>query len=184
MTKRRTRRRHDSAAVAAGTTKPSSQKAICVSTWSTIHPKFMPKNPVTNVSGTKIGDGVPIGVDVRRTTNRSLGDPERVHQLFAARLNERCRQLPKWWTFRLGSGLTEDGRCPARTGDLLLVSASSCCGLLPPVARTARRAMKRHIAAALCCGLSLPRRFHMSAPAFTRREERGAVLAWRHRGWQ
>ena len=42
-----------SAAVAAGTTKPSSQKAICVSTWSTNHPKFMPKNPVTNVSGTK-----------------------------------------------------------------------------------------------------------------------------------
>ena len=38
----------------AGTTKPSSQKATCVSMRSTIHPKFMPKNPVMNVSGTKI----------------------------------------------------------------------------------------------------------------------------------
>ena len=53
-TKRRTRRRQDSAAVAAGTTKPSNQNATWVSTRSTIHPKFMPKNPVMKVSGTKI----------------------------------------------------------------------------------------------------------------------------------
>ena len=37
-----------------GNPKPSSQKATGVSMWSTIHPKFMPKNPVMNVSGTKI----------------------------------------------------------------------------------------------------------------------------------
>ena len=34
-------------------------------------------------------DGLPVGVDARRTSNRPLGDPERVHQLFAARLAER-----------------------------------------------------------------------------------------------
>jgi hypothetical protein len=33
---------------------PCSQKAAWLSTWSTIHPKFMLKNPVMNVSGTKI----------------------------------------------------------------------------------------------------------------------------------
>ena len=38
---------------------------------------------------------------------------------------------------------TASGRCWARTSDLLLVGASSCCGLLPYVARAARRARFR-----------------------------------------
>ena len=51
---RRTRSRQASAAVTIGTRSPSSQKATGVPIWSTIQPKFIPKKPVMNVSGTKI----------------------------------------------------------------------------------------------------------------------------------
>jgi GNAT superfamily N-acetyltransferase len=46
--------RQTSSTPTTGVPMPSSQKAICVSISSTIHPKFMPKNPVMNVSGRKI----------------------------------------------------------------------------------------------------------------------------------
>ena len=36
-----------------------------------------------------------------------------------------------------------DGRCPARTGDLLLVRPSSCCGLLPFAAQASQRVARR-----------------------------------------
>jgi hypothetical protein len=66
----------------------------------------------------------------------------------------------------------EDGRCPARTGDLLLVRREH---LLPSAAvcRSIRSTSDQPpISAALCCSLSLPQRFHMIAAAFTRRRKR------------
>jgi hypothetical protein len=56
-----------------------------------------------------------------------------------------------------------DGRCPARTGDLLLVRREH---LLPSTAvcHSCRSASdERAKAAALCCGLSLPSCFHVVA---------------------
>lgn len=69
---------------------------------------------------------------------------------------------------RLGSGLHPDGRCPDRTGDLLLVRGEQL--LRSTAASHSDRSANDgpHVAAALCCGLPLPRRFHMIAPAFTR----------------
>ena len=73
----------------------------------------------------------------------------------------------------LGKRTRDDGRCPARTGDLLLVrrehllrSAAVC-----PITRSASDVPP--ISAALCCGLPLPRRFHKRAAAFTRKRKRG-----------
>jgi hypothetical protein len=54
----------------------------------------------------------------------------------------------------------EDGRCPARTGDLLLVRREH---VLPSTAvcRSGRSPSDSpRIPAALCCGLPLPERFH------------------------
>jgi GNAT superfamily N-acetyltransferase len=50
----RATRRTISATPRMGVPTPRSQNASCVSIPSTIHPKFMPKNPVMNVSGRKI----------------------------------------------------------------------------------------------------------------------------------
>jgi hypothetical protein len=68
----------------------------------------------------------------------------------------------------LGEPAPEYGRCPARTGDLLLVRREQL------LRSTAVCRSDRSVsdfpppAAALCCGLSLPQRFHMIAPACTR----------------
>ena len=71
--------------------------------------------------------------------------------------------LVRW---RGGSGpalkrARQDGRCPARTGDLLLVRREQL--LRSTAACRSRRSVsdQSQISAALCCGLSLPKRFHM-----------------------
>jgi hypothetical protein len=58
-----------------------------------------------------------------------------------------------------------------------LEGASTCCGLLPPVAQSARRSDGPHIAAAVSCGLPLPPRFHVDPPAFTQSDSEVSGLA-------
>ena len=71
----------------------------------------------------------------------------------------------------------EYGRCPARTGDLLLVRREQL------LRSTAVCRSDRSVsdfpppAAALCCGLSLPQRFHMIAPACTRKRDFSGLCA-------
>ena len=63
-------------------------------------------------------------------------------------------------TFPRRKRTRENGRCPARTGDLLLVRREQ---MLRPAAvgRSNRSASDGpHLATALCCGLLLPERFH------------------------
>jgi hypothetical protein len=45
--------------------------------------------PRRDIAAEHKADGLPVGMDARRTSNRPLGDPERVDQLVAARLPER-----------------------------------------------------------------------------------------------
>jgi hypothetical protein len=68
-----------------------------------------------------------------------------------------------------------DGRCPARTGDLLLVRREQLLRSTA-VCRSGRSTSDLSpIAAALCCGLSLPRRFQVDAQETARRATR---LTW------
>jgi hypothetical protein len=63
------------------------------------------------------------------------------------------------------------GRCPARTGDLLLVRREQMLRSTAVCHSMRSSSDFRHMAAALCCGLPLPQRFHMTASAFTRKRQ-------------
>ena len=64
-----------------------------------------------------------------------------------------------------------------------LEGASSCCGLLPSVPPTARGSDRTPIAAAFCCGLPLPPRFHVDPSCFhakrSRSQRAGGTPAFR-----
>jgi hypothetical protein len=78
---------------------------------------------------------------------------------------------------RGGVLVREDGRCPARTGDLLLVRREQLLRS-PAVCRSFRSASDElRRAAAVCCGLPLPSRFHVVAPALTRKQEPDPLAA-------
>jgi hypothetical protein len=103
--------------------------------------------------------------DVRRFHNASTG------------LAGRCSSGQSTRAVPLQKRLRGDGRCPARTGDLLLVRREQ---VLPSAAvcRSHRSASdESHLPAALYCGLSLPQRFHMIGRAFTRKQQRAAHQA-------
>jgi hypothetical protein len=74
-----------------------------------------------------------------------------------------ARPLTRWQPFRFPKRAREDGRCLARTGDLLLVRREHVLQATA-VCHSGRSANDLpHAAAALCCGLSLPERFQMLA---------------------
>jgi hypothetical protein len=96
-------------------------------------------------------------------------DPLRFHNASTATF-WRCPSGTAMAEVPLRKRTPEDGRCPARTGDLLLVRREH---LLPSTAvcRSGRSPSDQpHISAAVCCGLPLPSRFHMGrlAPPGTR----------------
>jgi hypothetical protein len=79
---------------------------------------------------------------------------------------------------RGGELVRVDGRCPARTGDLLLVRREHLLRSTA-VCRSDRSVSDgTRIFAALCWGLSLPQRFHMIASAFTRNQWRSREGLW------
>jgi hypothetical protein len=91
---------------------------------------------------------------------------------FAAVVQPAMRRF----AFRPGED-REDGRCPARTGDLLLVRREQLL-LSTAACRSVRSSNdESRLAAAVRCGLSLPQRFHMIAPACTRKRDFSGLCA-------
>jgi hypothetical protein len=83
--------------------------------------------------------------------------PQRFH-----RAAQKCSSLGVLADAPLGKRACGNGRCPARTGDLLLVRREQLLQSTA-VCRSSRSAGdEARLFAALCCGLSLPRRFHMT----------------------
>jgi hypothetical protein len=76
---------------------------------------------------------------------------------------------------RLEADSRADGRCLARTGDLLLVRREQLLRSTAACRSVSSASDVPRISAALCCGLSLPRCFHALAPGFTRRRKQGAT---------
>ena len=68
----------------------------------------------------------------------------------------------------------EDGRCPARTGDLLLVRREQPLRSIAACRSACSASDIARICAALCCGVSLPERFHMKLVKV--RKKRGRPL--------
>jgi hypothetical protein len=58
------------------------------------------------------------------------------------------------------------GGAPARTGDLLLVRREQLLRSTAAFGSGRSVSEESHLAAALCCGLPLPQRFHMVAARF------------------
>ena len=86
-------------------------------------------------------------------------DPRRFHNASTATFRRRL-SASAMADVPLRKRTPEDGRCPARTGDLLLVRREHLLRSTA-VCRSGRSASDGpHRAAAVCCGLSLPRRFH------------------------
>jgi hypothetical protein len=104
-------------------------------------------------------------IDVVRGAERAVRPPGgmvRASTTVLQHLRARSVHYYVCHTFRFRSGPTANGRCPARTGDLLLVRREHLLRSTA-VRRSDRLASDGTLrAAAFCCGLPLPQRFHIT----------------------
>jgi hypothetical protein len=74
-----------------------------------------------------------------------------------------ARRCLQWRTFRCWKRAGGDGRCPARTVDLLLVRREQVLRSTAACRSLRSASGEPHPVPAFCCGLSLPKSFHTTA---------------------